>query len=310
MSDNHESGPVEASDVFYPEDKAEPLKPTAELDDENTDEIPSDDIEDTEVEAELADDAGSDDVESDAEESEDEEGDDEPSEEEDALYLDLDGEEHSLDEIREMKKSHDAGKLMQADYTKKTQVLADDRRALDTERTAFNETVTKVRDLSVELEAMVAEDEEIDWVELKQIDPEEYIDKKEKADKRKAKVAELKLALPASNVMSDADIAAEQKVLLTLMPTWIKDGKPTAAYQEDVKAAFEYAKGEGYTDEYLNNLHDAHHWKALVTLSKGGEVKKGKLSAIDKKVKKAPLVTRPKKSVVKKTKSAEDLFYG
>lgn len=309
MSDNHEGEPViDPSGLFYSTEESEPPEPT----DETKDESPSEDevIEDSEEDTDKVDDAETDDTETDAEESDKEdEGDDEGAEDKDTLYVELDGEEISLDDIRDMKKSHDAGKSMQADYTKKTMLLADDRKVFEADRDAFKSVKAKVEGWSLELEAMVAEDEAVDWKELKEDDPEQYIELKEKADKRKAKVAELKSVLPKSNVKSDDDIAVEQQRLLTLFPKWMEDGKPTDQYEVDVKKAFEYAQGIGYTMEELNNLCDAHHWKALVDASRGGKKTDDKKAALKKKVKKAPLVTKPKKTQAKKPVNDEDLFY-
>ena len=308
MSDNHESGPVEASDVFYPEDNAEPLKPTAELEDENTDEVTSEDesIEDSEEEAELADDAENDDTKTDAEESEADE-DEEDDTEGETLYLELDGEEFNLDEVRAWKSGH----MMQADYTKKTQGHALDVTAFNDRVSEFEATKTKVSDLGLELEALVAEDKETDWAALKEEDIYEYTERKERADKRKAKVAELKSVLPISgSVLSDAEIKIEQQKLVTLFPSWVKDGKPTPAYTTDVNAAVEYAKSIGYSQKELNTLEGAHVWIGLIAASEASAKKSGKRSALEKKVRKAPLTTRPKKATVKKARSNEDVFYG
>ncbi|GAF93239.1 unnamed protein product, partial [marine sediment metagenome] len=57
------------------------------------------------------------------------------------------------------------------------------------------------------------------------------------------------------------------------------------------------------------SMQHAHHWLTLLDAARKtvGEPKKKK-SALDKKVKKAPLVTKPK--AAKKSKSDTDLFYG
>ena len=305
MSDNQAIEPAtDPSSIFYPDPEAEPLKPTAE----DQDEDPSEDElnDDAEVEGDKPDDAAETDDEPDAEESGDDdeqEGDDE----EETLYLELDGEDYPLDEVRAWK----AGHLMQADYTKKTQAHAENVKAFDTEKQAFAETKTNVEALSMELAAMVAEDEAIDWAELKEDDPEEYINKKEKADARKAKVAELKNALPAQGVaLTNDQLVAEQKDLFAANPAWLKDGKRTDAYEADIKRAYEYAGKIGYSQDELNSLCHSHHWKTLLDASKNAEAPGKKKSALEKKVKRAPLVTKPKKSQAKKAKSTEDVFYG
>lgn len=299
---------IEPSSIFYPEADSEPTKPTDEVDSVEAGEDET--IEESEVEAELVDDAETDDSEADAEEEAQEEDDDE-SEDQDALYLELDGEEHNLDDIREALKSRDSYKSMQADYTKKSMANADERKALEADREALTAQQTKAGDLLLELEALVAEDEDIDWAELKDIDPDEYIKLKEKADKRATTVAKLKSEQPKGPVaLTQEELRAESSELFSSNPTWVKDGKVTKAYDADIELVRKFAEGLGFSQDEMKNMYHAHHWKALLIGARAQARVGKKKSILDKKVRKAPVVTKPKKKAVKSGKSAENLFYG
>lgn len=289
---------IEPALLFYPDaTESEPLeKPTeteVEVETPEQDELTETEVDETETE-ELA--------EGEQEETQDEE---------ETLYLDLDGEEHSLDEVKEWK----AGSMRQADYTKKTQELSDGRNQLDADREAFNGEKSKVADLSAQLEVLVAEDSEIDWAELKEYEPEKYIELKEKADKRKAKLAEVKSIQPQANKLSDADIKTESNSLFAANPDWLeggKDGKPlktTDKYQADMKMVSEYASEVGYTQQDLLAIQRSSHWITLLDAAKF-RAQKSKGSALKKKVKKAPLSTKPKAQQSKAKKSAANVFYG
>ena len=292
--DNQAIEPMDNATLFYPTEEAEPLKPTAEAEDETPDE--SEESETNEVEGET-------------EESEEEAGDEteEATDEEETLYLELDGEEFSLDEVKEWK----AGSMMQADYTKKTQALADDRKALDADREALKASQSKLSDLSAELEVLVAEDREIDWAELKEYEPEKYIELKDKADKRKAKFEEVKANATQSTaqVLTQDELIAESNDLFESQG-WKKDGEiQQEAYQNDMKLLQGYMTDAGYSNEEFKSLQYSHHFKTLLDAARYNLQKK-KGSALKKKVKKAPLATKPRAKQVKAAKSAADTFYG
>lgn len=285
---------IEPSDVFYPNPEAEtePLeKPTEEAEGEQDPEQDESELENSEEQSE-------------SEELEAEEG--ETDNEEDALYVDLDGEEHSLDEVKKWK----AGHLMQSDYTKKTQALAEDRKALNEDRESFNGEKSKLADLSAQLEVLVAEDEEIDWKELKEYEPDKYIELKEKADKRKAKLAEVKAESKPNAVSLTADeLTAERTELFKSNPNWMKNDKPTDEYTTDMTMLQKYLSESGYSDEEFKTIQYAHHINTMLDAARFN-AKKKQGSALKKKVKKAPLTTKPKANQKKATKSAEDVFYG
>lgn len=295
MSDNQEIEPVDPVSIFYPKDNSEPLeKPTEEPEGEN----PVDDEVETETETE----------ELESNENEEAEG----GEETDSEVYELGGEQFTLEDIKKWK----SGSMMQSDYTKKTQALSDDRKVLDTDRQAFEDSKLKFNDLSAELEVLVGEDESIDWAELREDDPDKYIEMKEKADKRKAKLAEVKGGQTTQKAgLTQEQINAESKILFDKFPNWIEkdsEGKPvklTDEYNADMKMVSEYAATVGYSQEDLAAIQSSSHWFTLVDAAKfNSQSKKG--SALKKKVKQAPKATKPGKSKSTNKKSASDVFYG
>jgi hypothetical protein len=286
MSDN----PVlEPADKFYtPEAEAEPTKPTEEVETAEIQDPPEEALETPDIVSE----------ESEA-----------TDEEEDAQYLDLDGKETSLDDVRAWRDGH----LMQKDYTQKTQTLAEERKTFEAERSAEREELLKSKSEAAEmrdqLAVLVAEDEEIDWAELKEDDPEKYIELKEKADKRRETLEKIK-AERQTPVDDPAFIASEQKKLFSANPDWLDDeGKPTETYQKDTALMNEFSIKAGFDAEEFKHMR-AHH---LVTILKAA--KYDQLQEKGRKIKetreKVPVVTKPKA-----TKSSEqpvsmaDKFYG
>jgi len=286
MADNLVKEPVSPSDIFYPETEIEPLEPTIEAEGE---EATEDDVEAVEVEAELE---SEEEAEEDAEELDDES---------ENTYLELNGKEYSLAEVEKWKNGH----LMQADYTKKSQLNAKESKALAEERLELDGEKLKVADMVTELEAIISLDE-TDWTELKSYDPEKYIELKELDDKRKAKVKELKGSQTAG--LTHDELLAEKDTLFSNNPDWLKEGELTETYTKDIQRVQTYALSVGYTAQDLQGIVKASHWKALLDASK--KTIKPKKSLLEKKIKKAPLVTKPKKVDSKVEKSVADIFYG
>jgi hypothetical protein len=296
---------MEPADVFY--GTAEPEAPTGQAEEEAVTES-----EDQEALAEEAEIDGQPD-ESEVDESEESESEDETEvaedEEQELVYLDLDGKEVDLNDVRKWRDGH----LMQSDYTRKTTEVAEERKALQAEREEVNGLKTNLSTMTAELQAMVTEDGEVNWEELREDDPEEYIALKEKADKRKALVEKLKSEAVSQPQVSDDELVSEQQALFKANPSWLdKDNKPTAEFENDQKLMNEYFKTHGFTQEDVGGMFRARYIETCLKAAKFDQLQ-GKASAIKSKAKKATLVTKPKKQARQlktKAKSAEELFYG
>jgi len=215
------------------------------------------------------------------------------SEVETTQYLELDGKEYSLDEVRLMRDE----RLMQKDYTKKTTAhsveVKKDRAEIAVDRERLTDDRAKVDDMSVKLEALVLEDDAIDWSELKEDDPEEYIRLKEKADKRKAMIEQIK-ADRDTPTDDPVVVAEEQRKLVTANPEWLdKDGKTTTAYNEDVKLINDHLNKKGYSALEIKNMTRAHYMVDILQSAKY-EALQEKGREINAKREKVPLVTKPK----------------
>jgi hypothetical protein len=289
MSEQVEQSFEEVVNAFYPADEAEPLEvPTDEAD---ADEKPE---ETEELETEI--------VESDEEESEESESEDEETDDdEDVQTVEIDGTEHNLTDINEWKQAHDNVKLMQADCTKKWQEASDLKKDAE-------EQTSKAKELTLELEALIAEDN-VDLADLKEFDPDEYIKVTEKLDKRKAKLKELKASQPAQiAVLSKDELQAESNDFYAYDPKWQKDGKLTDDYAKDMKLVGQYMQDSGYGQDEANGITYSHHFKTLVDATRWRE-HQSKAKAIKKKIIKTPKASKPKANKSNGL-SAEEIFYG
>jgi len=280
--------------IFYGEDSEPSKEPTDELPEEN----PEDKVIDEYSEITEADEEQAEQL-----EESDEEGDT-------IEVYEIDGKEYTAEQIKAL----EDGTLMQADYTRKTQALANDRKAFEAEKQSFDEQKAKLDELSADLELLVSEDNEVNWDELKEYDPEKYIDLKEKADKRKSKLAEIKANQPKQDKqsISQEQLQEESNKLFGAHPEWIdrtgSEPKLTQAYQDDMQMVSSYAEKAGYSNEELQQITSAAHWETLLDAARFNK-QKSKASAVAKKVIKKPkAVTAKANQSVKK--SREEVFYG
>lgn len=287
---------VEPADTFYKNDTAteEPIQPTEEADvTKQEDQTPEQDVEK---------DDKPDEVKAETEELESKD------EDEESLYVEIDGKEVDLEDVKKWRDGH----MMQSDYTKKTTNLADERKAFETERDTDRENLLKsqadVSDMSDLLTVLVQEDESIDWVELKDDDPDRYIELKELADKRKEVLAKVKAdrSLPADD---PALIAEEQGKLFAANPEWFDDGKPTDVYKKDLGLMDKYAAKAGFSPEEFGQMTRAHHMTTILKAAKYDELQE-KGREIKAKREKVPVVTKPKATTTTQSKSREQVFYG
>jgi hypothetical protein len=299
---------TEPADLFYGATESEELEePTEEEAVTNGDDQDTEETEQTDQPLEDEEESKDESEEEGEEEDADSEDDDAEDSGEELVYLDLDGKEVDLDEVRKWRDGH----LMQADYTRKTQEVADDRKAVQAEREEVTTLKSQINEQLAELKAMVELDEEIDWVELRETDPDEYIERKEKADKRKAAVEKFK-AEPEDSPLTPDELKEEQSTLFGGHPDWFDDkGKTTKTYTDDMEALNSYCKNAGFTEAEVKGMPRARYIETLLKAAKYDELQeRGK--EVKKRVKKATLVTKPKaqaRKVNKKPKALEDVFY-
>ena len=237
------------------------------------------------------------------------EGSDATDDDENIQYLELDGKEYDLDEVRGWQNGH----MMQSDYTKKTTTLAEERKSFEAESETSRENLLKsqsdVSDMRDKLEVLVLEDKEIDWVALKADDPEEYIELKEKADKRKAALEKVK-AERESPIDDPAFIQAERAKFFKANPEWLDDkGEVTEAAKKDTKLMDAYVAKAGFSTDEFNKLTQSNILIAILKAAKYDELQESGRK-IKAKREKVPLVTKPKAKATGQSKPIAEVFYG
>lgn len=285
----------EVVNLFYETGADEPLEKPTEA---TADEIPTDEVEEVEDSTDEADE-----VEEEAGEELEEDDDSE-----DTFVYEINGKEYTPEDIEAL----ESGNLMQADYTKKTQAHAEEVKAFNDDKALFETEKAKVSEFSALLEVLVAEDKEIDWADLKEYEPEKYIELKEKADKRRVELEKVKASQanqPKAQALTKDELSAESTDFYSYDPLWLDDKKQlTQKFQDDMTIAGEYLKDSGYSQDEVNGISRSHHWKTIVNAAKyQSQLKKG--SALKKKVIKPPKVTKPKANNSNTVKSASDIMY-
>lgn len=238
-----------------------------------------------------------------------ESNDDTTSDSKTTQFIELDDKEISLDDVRKWRDGH----LMQSDYTKKTTEHAEfakkERASFDLERETLAKSKADVSEMQDTLTVLVAEDEAIDWVELKEFEPERYIELKEKADKRKAALEKVKAEreTPADD---PALIVNEQEKLYKAHPDWLDENKkPTEAFTKDITLMNEYAVKAGFSEQEFTQMTRAHYLTTVLKAAKYDQLQE-KGRKIKEKREKVPVVTKPKAAKTnEQPRSMEDIFY-
>jgi len=222
----------------------------------------------------------------------------------DTDYLQV-GEEHiSFKDLRE-------GHLRQADYTRKTQELAGQKKEFEENYGALQtelQEVTQVRAaLNSELEVFKGNAQQkldaldkLDWKDLEHNDPDEFTAKKlERADLREkldlAKADQEKLV--KDQMEQNAAAFNEQKKRTNEIlssekgiPGWADETKGAAIRQEMI----DYAESIGFTKEELNYTLDPRLLMVLHAASQANKTPAPTTKQVDrKKLKPVPKVTKP-----------------
>ena len=282
-----EVSPEEA--IFNMMDDDTSIITTGEVEDDGSSEAKADveiSTSDTEIEEEAETESDPDEEPSDDETDANEESEEESEETEDTYTLKIEGKDVEVtgDELLN-------GYLRQKDYTRKTQTLAEDRKALEvttnniqTEREQYVRALEwfKVNSLGSELSKL----ENTDWDTLKAEDPTEWQTKRleyQEAKDRVAKTEEEQRRVATVHEQTRAEefnkaAVEEAKKLYEIAPALKEES-------ERVKLR-DYALSNGVTKEQLNNLVDSTSlnllYKAMLYDSSEKKVQK----VVNKKVKK------------------------
>lgn len=227
-------------------------------------------------------------------------------EEQELLVFDIEGEEVSLDQIKEWKSNG----LMQADYTRKTQELSDNRKLLEDDTTNLKDALESVKTLTAELEASIGVEDNVNMDELREDDEGEYYKLLHLKEKKEKLIAKAKKEFDVTQGVSNEVLAAEQKKLMEVNPEWVKDKKTTKAYDADMDTLDNYLKVNGWTQEEFKTVYQEKHMTALIKAAKYDALQV-KTKNISKKVKAVAKVTKSKAKGNQKPveKEAKDIFY-
>jgi hypothetical protein len=183
------------------------------------------------------------------------------------------------------------GYQRQADYTRKTQALADERKSFEAEATAVrterNQYGTLLVALQRQLEAL--QPKEPDWQKLYEENPLEYVRQRDVWRERQDRIAAAKaeqqrlLAIHQTETAEQRQqhLREERDKLWAANPAWKDEGKWKEARQQ----IREYGRAQGWTDEQLSDVTDH---RAILTLWKAMQ--------FDKAMRQKPPAPKPPQS--------------
>lgn len=216
------------------------------------------------------------------------------------LYVEYKGREINLKDVYETEQ----GQLRQADYTRKTTEHARSLEAFEEEKVKFKSDQSKMSEQLLTLEAMIAEDDlsSEDLNELREYEPEQYIKLVEKQNKRKEFLKEAKVSTTPKQEVNTQD---EQAKLIKANPQWINNGKSTEAYSKDMAALTNYYDDNNFTQAQSDLVNgNALIAQAVIEAARAKDLGKTN-AAIEKRVRKAPVSTRPRTQT--NTKQADEI---
>jgi hypothetical protein len=243
----------------------------------------------------------SDEEELEASEELDSEDEDEEQESEPTYRIKMAGEEREITQ-RELIKLAQQG----ADYTKKSQQVSEQRKALEAESNAIQEAKQLRNEYAQRLEAMQqmlqAQQPEDDLDYLQENDPIGYAVKVADMTRREKQMNAINYERQRIAQQQQAEVsehqrrhvAAEANKVTELIPDY-SDPKKGAALRNELRS---YAKSIGYTDEEIGAVYDARTVKALYDAMQYQKLVESK-PGVSKKVQQAPKMIKPGNSSTK-----------
>lgn len=267
-------------DSFYPTMKDEPVE------DGQSEAIEEEEISETEG-AEQVEEA----EETDTEDTEEEES-GEPEEE-----VVIDGKPEKVTKAELVK-----GYQRQADYTRKTQAVAEERKALEADRAKLDESVKALAAIESEVNALVMGDlSSINWDELRDTDPSEYLRMKEVVEKRQGALKQLS----EQRAKLEGEQIAKETVALHKALEWDNPETGKTKQEADLKLLQE----QFGNSPALAKAKDAETVLAFVDAAKYRQLQKEK-AEVKRELKKVPKVSKSVKPASKaKESNWLDSFY-
>lgn len=279
--------------------EAEDAQP--EVAEEATEETESQPVsEDEEVSAEYeaeSEDESEEDEEYEPEDNREEEGDDE----DEMFIVKVDGEdvEVSFDELLE-------GYSRTSDYTKKTQGIAEERKAIEQAREQFKSEYANLQterqqyqqalgQLGAQLNAGIMKYQSVDWAKLKEEDPVAYVTKRDEFREEQERIQMVQHQMQQVNAQQQADAERQHREAVVeqtaklgqLIPEW-NDPKKQPDLSKSIR---EYALAEGYEKEEIDGLIDARSVNVLLKAMRYDALQKADVKT--KKVRNRPKMAKP-----------------
>lgn len=275
---------AEMADKFYSDEVSEPAAESAETPTVETD--PEEAVAESEETSE---------IDGETEEGETETDEDDPEIE----WQTRSGESHKvkLSELRD-------GYFRQSDYTKKTKALADDRAQFDTLKAQVEPRLQMLKQIETDLSDMLMADfANIDWAEVRDADPSQYLALKEAKENREKSLADIKTK--SEQLM--AETQAQEAAKLGEVLGW----SDTAKRDTDIALIQGYVKEAGIPETVFNSVNNHTLMTALREAALYRKLQ-DKKPGIVKKVREAPKANaKPVKAPQNSApKTAEQVFWG
>lgn len=200
--------------------------------------------------------------------------------------------EVTLDELQ-------AGYSRQADYTRKSQVLAEQRKKAEEELAATQQErqryISQLEQFNTQADSKLEEFKSVDWTKLKEEDPMEYALKRDQyrelqESKRTVADEQQKLAQKQQSEMQQKwqdELIKQQEVMTQRLPEW-NDPEKGPKLKQNIKS---FALKTGFSEQEVNSLIDARSVEVLHKAMLYDNLLAAKIS--NKKAKVVPKVTRP-----------------
>jgi len=200
--------------------------------------------------------------------------------------------EVTLDELQ-------AGYSRQADYTRKSQVLAEQRKKADEELAATQQErqhyLSQLEQFNTQADSKIKELSSTDWTKLKEEDPTEYMLKRDQYrelqdNKRMVEDEQKNLQLKSQQEHEakwQEELGRQQDIMAQRLPEWVDPDKGPKLKQ-NIKS---FAVKKGFTEQEVNSLIDARSVDVLHKAMLYENLLAAKIS--NKKTKVVPKVQKP-----------------
>jgi hypothetical protein len=192
-----------------------------------------------------------------------------------------------------------SGYSRQADYTRKSQVLAEQRKKMDEELAATQQErqqyQSQLEQFKIQADSKLEEFKSVDWTKLKEEDPMEYALKRDQyrelqENKRLVAEEQQNLAQKQQAEMQtkwNEELAKQQEVMAQRLPEW-NDPEKGPKLKQNIKS---FALKKGFTEQEVDSLIDARSVDVLHKAMMYENLLEAKIS--QKKAKVVPKVQRP-----------------